>query len=147
MQDLDAFKSHLLHQLLLTFDYCRIDMDYTECAEIACTEIRAARLSGECGPFGVWGQKQAAQEANEEDGEGTLKRNAVNPVFLGLKSGRATSGVGLRCIRKRAAMNTNLFEACYDSDGSGRTAWNAVNKAWTACFRDIEPFRDRVDAW
>eukprot|EP01084_Bolivina_argentea_P273036 465012_1 len=144
MNDLATFKAYLLHELLLTFDYCRIDINYNNCAEIACTEIRASRLSGECGPFGIFGQTQVEQEMSEEDKKNNIKRN---PFLLGLKSSKSMSGVGLRCIRKQSALNVNNFINCYSKDGSGKIAWNAVNDAWTTCFRDFEPFRDRVDTW
>ena len=143
MDNLDSFKTYLLHELLLTYDYCRIDIDYNNCTEIACTEIRASRLSGECGPFGVFGELQAEQEMKDET-ENSSKRN---PFIPGLKSAKAMSGVGLRCIRKQAALNVNNYLKCFSQDGSGKIAWKNVNKAWTTCYRDFEPFRDRTDTW
>ena len=137
MENLDAFKQNLLHQLLLSFDHCRIDLDYNNCADISCTEIRASRLSGECGPFGSFGKLQVEEEMNKER----------NPLSLGWKSSKSMSGIGLRCIRKQSALNTDKFLNCHSQDGSGKKAWNAVNEAWTVCYRDFEPFRDRVDAW
>ena len=143
MESLDTFKTYLLHELLLTFDYCRVDIDYNNCTEIACTEIRASRLSGECGPFGIFGELQVQQEVTNE----TESSAARNPFILGLKSSKAMSGVGLRCVRKQSALNVNNYLNCYSKDGSGKIAWNAINNAWTTCFRDFEPFRDRVDTW
>jgi inner membrane protease ATP23 len=39
----------LVHELVHAFDSCRADIDPDDCLQIACTEIRAANLSGECG--------------------------------------------------------------------------------------------------
>ena len=57
----------LMHELVHAFDHCRVNMDYTSCRHLACTEIRAANLSGDCrwdaewgrGIFGLRGQQRA----------------------------------------------------------------------------------------
>lgn len=38
----------LTHELIHTFDYCRADLCWSNLEHLACTEIRAANLSGEC---------------------------------------------------------------------------------------------------
>lgn len=38
----------LTHELVHTLDYCRAEIDWTNLLHLACTEIRAANLSGEC---------------------------------------------------------------------------------------------------
>lgn len=38
----------LTHELIHTLDYCRAELDWTNIHHLACTEIRAANLSGEC---------------------------------------------------------------------------------------------------
>merc|ERR1711943_83757 len=45
---LRGLKSNITHELVHAYDYCRADLDNTTCKELACTEIRAAMLSGEC---------------------------------------------------------------------------------------------------
>eukprot|EP00494_Astrolonche_serrata_P000771 UN00776 len=48
MDDKNAFKANLLHNLINAYDYCRADIDFDNCEQAACMHIRAARLSGEC---------------------------------------------------------------------------------------------------
>ena len=38
----------LTHELVHTLDYCRAELDWSNLDHLACTEIRAANLSGEC---------------------------------------------------------------------------------------------------
>ncbi|KAJ8046535.1 Mitochondrial inner membrane protease ATP23-like [Holothuria leucospilota] len=38
----------LTHELIHAYDHCRIDIDWTNLSHVACSEIRAANLSGEC---------------------------------------------------------------------------------------------------
>jgi inner membrane protease ATP23 len=38
----------LVHELIHAFDYCTTHMKHLNCQHIACTEIRASMLSGEC---------------------------------------------------------------------------------------------------
>ncbi|KAI8799221.1 peptidase M76 family-domain-containing protein [Cladochytrium replicatum] len=57
----------ITHELIHAFDHCTIKMDWTNCEHYACTEIRAASLSGDCrftrelrrGRLGVSKQHQA----------------------------------------------------------------------------------------
>eukprot|EP00002_Diphylleia_rotans_P011766 TRINITY_DN2315_c0_g1_i1.p1 TRINITY_DN2315_c0_g1~~TRINITY_DN2315_c0_g1_i1.p1 ORF type:complete len:162 (-),score=14.73 TRINITY_DN2315_c0_g1_i1:406-891(-) len=39
----------IVHELVHAFDNCRLKLDWTNCRQHACTEIRAEALSGECG--------------------------------------------------------------------------------------------------
>ncbi|KAL2916948.1 Mitochondrial inner membrane protease atp23 [Polyrhizophydium stewartii] len=45
-------KSHLgdtmVHELVHAYDFCTVKLNFNSCANHACTEIRAAMLSGEC---------------------------------------------------------------------------------------------------
>lgn len=38
----------MLHELVHAYDWCRIDLNPANCLHLACTEIRAANLSGDC---------------------------------------------------------------------------------------------------
>ena len=38
----------LTHELIHTLDYCRAEVDWNNLDHLACSEIRAANLSGEC---------------------------------------------------------------------------------------------------
>lgn len=39
----------VVHELVHAYDHCRVQMDYSDAKHLACTEIRASNLSGECG--------------------------------------------------------------------------------------------------
>ena len=41
----------VLHELIHAYDMCRVQLDPLDCSHIACTEIRAAHLSGDCDFF------------------------------------------------------------------------------------------------
>ena len=36
------------HELIHAYDHCRVDFDVKSCSHVACTEVRAANLSGDC---------------------------------------------------------------------------------------------------
>ncbi len=38
----------MIHELVHAYDDCRVDFNMNNCLHIACTEIRAANLSGDC---------------------------------------------------------------------------------------------------
>lgn len=38
----------LTHELIHSYDYCRAHVDWSDDKHLACSEIRAASLSGEC---------------------------------------------------------------------------------------------------
>lgn len=38
----------LTHELVHSYDYCRAQLDWANLQHLACTEVRAANLSGEC---------------------------------------------------------------------------------------------------
>jgi len=44
----------LTHELIHAYDLCRAEMDVTDCHHHACTEIRAANLSGDCNILREW---------------------------------------------------------------------------------------------
>lgn len=44
----DQIGRTMLHELIHAFDWCRVDFSPTNCLHHACTEIRAANLSGDC---------------------------------------------------------------------------------------------------
>ena len=44
----DQIGRTLLHELVHAYDWCRVDFSPTNCLHLACTEIRAANLSGDC---------------------------------------------------------------------------------------------------
>jgi len=40
--------SSVVHELIHAYDHCRTQFSMNNCVQVACTEIRAANLSGEC---------------------------------------------------------------------------------------------------
>lgn len=43
-----AVRRTVLHELIHAYDYCRVKFDLNNCDQLACTEVRAAMLSGDC---------------------------------------------------------------------------------------------------
>ena len=124
-----------MHELILTFDWCRADIDYNDCDQIACTEIRGTRLSGECSPKGYINQ---------------LNSNVLNDkgrYLTSIKYGKPSSGKGLRCIRKQSAFNVDKYIHCHTKNGTGKRAWESVNNVWLTCFNDLDPIYDKLDSW
>merc|ERR1712118_326493 len=48
------FRRVLAHELIHAFDFARAKIDPTSCVHIACTELRAWNLSGECDLWTKW---------------------------------------------------------------------------------------------
>ena len=46
--DRQTFDNTIIHELVHAYDACRAKLDWKNCEHHACTEIRAAALSGEC---------------------------------------------------------------------------------------------------
>ncbi|XP_020240513.1 mitochondrial inner membrane protease ATP23 isoform X2 [Cajanus cajan] len=44
----DEVNQVVIHELIHVFDHCVAMLDWSDCAHIACTEIRANHLSGDC---------------------------------------------------------------------------------------------------
>ena len=100
----------LAHELVHAYDDARAYIDWTNLVHHACTEIRAASLSGDC-TFG--------REVN---------RSQVGPLSFG--------GAGKRCIRRRALLSVALNPMC---SGTAE-AESAVDRAWEICSQDTAPF-------
>jgi inner membrane protease ATP23 len=43
-----------IHETIHAFDHCRIKIDWSNCYHHACSEIRAANLSGDCRMMNEW---------------------------------------------------------------------------------------------
>ena len=65
----------LTHELIHAYDHCRAaDLDWRNCEHHACSEVRAASLSGDChfkqelfrGNFGIRGQHQSCVRRRAE---------------------------------------------------------------------------------
>lgn len=75
----------MIHELLHAFDECRTKLDWTNCYHLACTEVRASNLSGDC--------------------------SMVNEMSRGNFS---VQGQGQRCIKRRAILSVSSHEQCKD---------------------------------
>lgn len=104
-QDKIHSKSHvddtITHELIHAFDNCRIQIDWNNPSHVACSEIRAATLSGDCNWFkefcrGNWGWQKHFQEC--------VKRRAAlsiqaNPNFKHLNSRNVVEKVFDSCFK------------------------------------------------
>ena len=102
----------LVHEMVHAYDDRRALVDWNDLTQHACTEIRAANLSGDC-TF----QRE-------------LDRNNISLAKL--------AGAGMRCVRRRAQLSVAMHPDCPDE----AAARAAVERAWTTCFNDKAPFDD-----
>ena len=100
----------LVHEMVHAYDDARAVMDWNNLTQHACTEIRAANLSGDC-------------SARRE-----LDRGQLNPLKLG--------GAGMRCVRRRAQLSVAMHPDCPDKQAAAA----AVERAWNSCYNDTAPF-------
>jgi inner membrane protease ATP23 len=115
------------HELVHAFDACRAKFDPDDCSHIACTEIRAANLSGDC-DFGV-----------------ELSR-APSKMLLGGLGGHQQA-----CVKRRAELSLSMHEPCAAKKGEqagmgpdGKPVLTApqrtVAAVWDRCYKDNAPF-------
>jgi len=108
----------LAHELIHAYDDCaRKKMDWFNVEHHACSEVRAANLSGDC----HW----------------------VNELFRGnLK----VQGQHKICARRRAELSVAMSPQCEKVKAGGGSAEvcarNAVEKVLERCFKDTKPFDD-----
>lgn len=100
----------LVHEMIHAYDDARALMDWRDLTQHACTEIRAAHLSGDC------------SFVREVD------RGNFNPVTWG--------GTGARCVRRRAELSVSMHPGCR----TPAEAKEAVERAWATCYADTAPF-------
>jgi hypothetical protein len=87
----------VVHELIHAYDACRVELEPHNCNHIACTEIRAANLSGDC-DFGV-----------------ELSRRKLSMLTEG-----KLAGIQQSCVHRRAELSLAMHEACV-GDGVART--------------------------
>ena len=100
----------LTHEMIHAYDDARAHMNWMDLTQHACTEIRAASLSGDC------------------NFRRELDRGNLHPANLG--------GAGARCVRRRAELSVAMHPECPDAD----VAAKAVARAWETCYADKAPF-------
>ena len=103
----------IAHELVHAYDDCRVRLEPDNCAHLACTEVRASNLSGEC-DFGA------------EAGRAPLQ------LALG-----GLGGAQARCVRRRAELSVGAFPPCAREPGQ---AARVVEGVWGACYSDAAPF-------
>ena len=109
-QQPDEVPNTVAHELIHAYDDARAKLDWTNLVHHACTEIRAANLSGDC---------TFSRELN---------RSQIHPLYL--------RNSGQRCIRRRAQISVSMNPSCPNQ----QVAEAAVDKAWIFCFADTAPF-------
>eukprot|EP01116_Phalansterium_solitarium_P016264 TRINITY_DN3748_c0_g1_i1.p1 TRINITY_DN3748_c0_g1~~TRINITY_DN3748_c0_g1_i1.p1 ORF type:complete len:183 (-),score=37.83 TRINITY_DN3748_c0_g1_i1:231-779(-) len=106
-----ATRHAVAHELVHAFDWCRADVNLADCSHVACTEIRAANLAGDC----LW-----LRELMRGNGLHLRKQHQA-------------------CVRRRAELSVAQISDCA-APGQAKAA---VDKAWSSCFPDLNPF-DRI---
>ena len=101
----------LTHELIHAWDYCRAAADPSNCRHLACTEVRASNLSGDC-DFGV------------ELARGGLRDFAVR-------------GHQQKCVRRRAELSLSTHPHCV---AARRGVKATVDDVWEPCYADVSPF-------
>ncbi len=88
----------LRHELTHAYDFCRAQVNPANCLHVACTEIRASALSGEC---------------------------SLSQELLRLQLPLTVSRHFRACVRRRAALSLDALPHCRDSaDKALDAAWN-----------------------
>ena len=100
----------LVHEMIHAYDDTRAIVNWNDLTQHACTEIRAANLSGDC------------------NFERELSRSNINPLRF--------AGTGKRCVRRRAQLSVAMHPDCPDE----AAARAAVDRAWDICYKDVAPF-------
>lgn len=100
----------LVHEMIHAYDDARAVIDWRDLTQHACTEIRAAHLSGDC------------------NFKREVDRGNFNPVRWG--------ATGSRCVRRRAELSVAMHPGCRDPE----QATEAVERAWGTCYADPAPF-------
>eukprot|EP00924_Labyrinthula_sp_SR-Ha-C_P008606 snap_masked-scaffold_37-processed-gene-1.4-mRNA-1 protein AED:0.09 eAED:0.14 QI:0/0/0/0.25/1/1/4/0/203 len=93
-------KRTVLHELVHAYDNYRIDLDWRNCFHIACSEIRAANLSGDCGYF-VEGKRNFIKwnQGKNED------KNLEEKKYW-------MRGRGRDCLKRRVKLSLEVHEQC-----------------------------------
>ena len=110
----EQVENTLTHEMIHAYDDARAHINWHDMTQHACTEIRAANLSGDC---------TLARE---------LDRGNINPVRIG--------GAGARCVRRRAELSVAMANGDANDKEIQALARAAVERAWNSCYNDTAPF-------
>ncbi|GAB9474835.1 hypothetical protein Gpo141_00011952 [Globisporangium polare] len=89
----------LAHELIHAFDHCRAKMDWSNCEQHACSEVRAAALSGDCN----WKYEFFRKNFNIAKQHQICTRRRAK---LSVQHNEACKGKEDECLDK-------VFETCY----------------------------------
>lgn len=113
-QTYSMFRNTIVHELVHAYDLCRSNLDTRNCKILACTEIRASAMSGEC-------------NMNQDLTRGTV------PKLVG-KTIESNFWTSYReCVRRRAIRSLDMTSHCKD------VSEKAVDVVWDTCYRDEAP--------
>lgn len=84
------YTNSILHEMIHAYDDCRAVIGWHNCDQVACAEIRASALSGEC-------------RYNIERQRGIMK---------------GVSGQLQKCVKRRATVSLNINPHCYNQDSA-----------------------------
>lgn len=101
----------LTHELVHAFDFARAEIDPANAQHVACTEVRAWNLAGECELWVKW-----------------FDYLGSDPLSLNLHSAKQ------RCIRAGAMASMEANSTIRDDAGA------AIDAVWDKCFKDHWPF-------
>ena len=108
--ELEQVNQTMVHELLHAYDQCRAHVDWSVCDQHACSEVRAAGLSGECdwkhelnrGNFNIAGQHQACVRRRAE------LSLQMNPNCAGAQAAEAVERVFVRCYKDTAPFEKRM---------------------------------------
>jgi hypothetical protein len=139
------------HELVHAYDACRADLRPDSCAHVACTEIRAANLSGDC-DFGV--EMARAPMKILADGfaghqRACVRRRAELSLSLhdqcgggpkgGVRSGGHSSG-GVAEQQAAPGKRKPSSVAGFGGPAIDPVVSKTVSAVWDACYADVAPF-------
>ncbi|KAF1858566.1 hypothetical protein Lal_00014321 [Lupinus albus] len=151
----DEVDQVLIHELIHAFDDCRAaNLEWTNCAHHACSEIRAGHLSGDChykrellrGFLKIRGHEQETSVAmfpQQNFQPITMYKIQIESTILAMWGieiqapySHKNSPPWLDCIRRRVLKSLSANPDC-----SGATvAKDSMEAVWDVCYNDTEPF-------
>ena len=160
MQSATEFENALVHELVHAFDHCRgKDLDWENCRHHACSEVRAAQLSGDCslgqellrGNLGFRAQTQARRGARSAPppslGRGAARgtRAPAGPLPRGFS--RARRVCGQACIRRRAELSVSMNPHCQAGNPPGPRRRGHEARAAEGCAATCRGWAGRGLRW
>jgi inner membrane protease ATP23 len=103
---------NIVHEMIHAFDNCRAKVDWSNPVHRACSEIRAANLSGDC----HWIREYERYRYRKEWMMPMLKQQQA-------------------CVRRRAILSVKEMPGMTEEAAAA-----AVDTAWQTCYQDHAPF-------